>query len=600
MSRADKQSPHSSPRLTRRCITPNLTSSATTNLIQTNDIYASQTQHHPTQAQSSAMPSATASSTGNNGNSCSSATKVYNAARSSAGSSMQPVCFSQTNLNRMSAPSMSTQQQQHQQSPSSTAVVNKALTKAQSAELNEVVHQDATAPPLPPRKSSPITDNLVNRMLKPPSVPSHSNFITSNSPSSSDNITICDLDVPQSEPPPIPKHNAIKSNHLDHMTLDDELKHIQLAADDNEDKVIVGPAETITGIIDTRPIEARKAIVTSATSDKDAVLVTLNGANNLYHLKVGGSASNSGSVGVGSQQQQDTQRHSSTSNPQRHQSFPGNSNSIPSTASGAHPSMPTKSQTTPHIGMEYVKLNSTTTTSAATSSRSTTNIAQTTNDDTGSGGGTSFNGTRRDGQQQPLLYENITLNNKDCNVPYENINLEYIARLMKEGYSKENVITALGISRNNIEMACDILHEFVSKSKVWTRCVCSIPRSKERFAQSLVEQTILVKENARKMESIEICATKRIAIIWRNLHWTKRRRRRIEKSTDTRWLFRNGNWIQECTIAAEKSPPKKNSISSFQIFSIKAITVMAIEATQQWTKCVCVLFEGKRETEYKS
>lgn len=58
----------------------------------------------------------------------------------------------------------------------------------------------------------------------------------------------------------------------------------------------------------------------------------------------------------------------------------------------------------------------------------------------------------------PLLYENI------ANVPYENINLEYISRLMNEGYSKENVITALGISRNNIEMACDILHEFVSKS----------------------------------------------------------------------------------------------------------------------------------------
>lgn len=71
-------------------------------------------------------------------------------------------------------------------------------------------------------------------------------------------------------------------------------------------------------------------------------------------------------------------------------------------------------------------------------------------------------GHRADGCGQPLLYENITI--KDCNVPYENINLEYIARLMSEGYSKENVITALGISRNNIEMACDILHEFVSKS----------------------------------------------------------------------------------------------------------------------------------------
>lgn len=75
------------------------------------------------------------------------------------------------------------------------------------------------------------------------------------------------------------------------------------------------------------------------------------------------------------------------------------------------------------------------------------------------------------------LYENVkiksgkgvlslnTLNNNSSshgNVPYENINLEYINRLMNEGYSRENVVAALGISRNNFEMACDILHEFVS------------------------------------------------------------------------------------------------------------------------------------------
>lgn len=53
-------------------------------------------------------------------------------------------------------------------------------------------------------------------------------------------------------------------------------------------------------------------------------------------------------------------------------------------------------------------------------------------------------------------------NNNSNNVSYENINLEYINRLMNEGYSKENVVAALGISRNNFEMACDILHQFVN------------------------------------------------------------------------------------------------------------------------------------------
>jgi hypothetical protein len=73
------------------------------------------------------------------------------------------------------------------------------------------------------------------------------------------------------------------------------------------------------------------------------------------------------------------------------------------------------------------------------------------------------------------LYENIKIkslnninnnhNNNSNNVSYENINLEYINRLMKEGYSKESVISALCISRNNFEMACDILHEFVSTNQ---------------------------------------------------------------------------------------------------------------------------------------
>jgi hypothetical protein len=81
------------------------------------------------------------------------------------------------------------------------------------------------------------------------------------------------------------------------------------------------------------------------------------------------------------------------------------------------------------------------------------------------------------------LYENVKMksggnmislninngaNNPNTSVSYENINLEYINRLMNEGYSKENVVAALGISRNNFEMACDILHQFVNTHQTTT------------------------------------------------------------------------------------------------------------------------------------
>lgn len=48
-------------------------------------------------------------------------------------------------------------------------------------------------------------------------------------------------------------------------------------------------------------------------------------------------------------------------------------------------------------------------------------------------------------------------------VSYENLNMDYIKKLVSEGYSKDAVIRALGITRNNIDMACDILHEFGTK-----------------------------------------------------------------------------------------------------------------------------------------
>lgn len=66
------------------------------------------------------------------------------------------------------------------------------------------------------------------------------------------------------------------------------------------------------------------------------------------------------------------------------------------------------------------------------------------------------------------LYENISSGadcrslessiNNNSSVPYENINLEYIALLMGQGYSREDVFTALAVSRNNLEMAIEILN----------------------------------------------------------------------------------------------------------------------------------------------
>ena len=51
----------------------------------------------------------------------------------------------------------------------------------------------------------------------------------------------------------------------------------------------------------------------------------------------------------------------------------------------------------------------------------------------------------------------------EASVTYENLNLDYIAKLTSEGYAKEAVIRALGITRNDVEMAWCILHEFATK-----------------------------------------------------------------------------------------------------------------------------------------
>lgn len=52
--------------------------------------------------------------------------------------------------------------------------------------------------------------------------------------------------------------------------------------------------------------------------------------------------------------------------------------------------------------------------------------------------------------------------------PYENLNMDYISKLTNEGFTQDLVIRALGISRNDIDMARDILNEFAG-SRSWNR-----------------------------------------------------------------------------------------------------------------------------------
>lgn len=53
---------------------------------------------------------------------------------------------------------------------------------------------------------------------------------------------------------------------------------------------------------------------------------------------------------------------------------------------------------------------------------------------------------------------------KSESAAYENVNVEHISRLTALGFAQDAVIRALGITRNDLEMACDILHEFATKS----------------------------------------------------------------------------------------------------------------------------------------
>ncbi|XP_017844245.2 LOW QUALITY PROTEIN: E3 ubiquitin-protein ligase CBL-B-B [Drosophila busckii] len=374
----EKHSPHTSPRLGRRSTTPSL-------MAVQNDLYAgpgpplslpsSSSIGSTTQQQPTAPPAASVLSNG-----CSSNNNSSSSSSSSSNSNA-----TQKSSNRMSAPLMGAASyvQKLPQKIDGSSVGSASVDSSSSVSsyailqnLQEVATPSqaaaaAAAPPLPPRKSPGVDTPLK---------PSASKSI--------DNIQ-CSLDnvPPLTTAPPIPPH---VSSSVD--TLAEDLMRQQRIASSNNSPVLslldelqveVGPAETISGVIDTRPLEARLPKVTqdAASSHYTQLCTTTTSAAALQQL-----------------------------------------------ANGKRPTA------TPTV------------TPLATPTAATTHQQQ-------------------QQQHQPLLYANVTINQKDCgSVPYENINLEYIARLMNAGYSKENAITALGISRNNIEMAGDILREFVSKN----------------------------------------------------------------------------------------------------------------------------------------
>lgn len=440
---SDKHSPHTSPRFSRRSTTPSL-------MAVQNDLYAG---HIPTLSlvNSSANYITAASAitgvhppsappmnvvNGSNGttnaisSSSSSNSAVIVSSAASTSTAVTTPQSSQKSTNRMSAPLMGTnaaavipgyaskmsgKSDNNDNSNSSYAILQN-LQESQAIIAKEAQKREANsaavasvAPPLPPRKSSPGAENTTSSIA--------SNVIASNghingggaiqktpcippqTSKSVDNIvaTLGDICVPKTTAPPIPPHNT--NSNVD--TLVEELRTQRLTNTSNTNVItlntsastlldddIVGPAETIMGVIDTRPLEARS----SSTSNYTQLCTTTTTNSSTASLRSELKNQSEKLIEIPKQiQNQTQQQHHQKQQQQHHQQQ----------------------------------------------------------------------------KQQPLLYENVSINQKgDCSVPYENINLEYIARLMNEGYSKENAITALGISRNNIEMACDILREFVAKNSV--------------------------------------------------------------------------------------------------------------------------------------
>ena len=52
----------------------------------------------------------------------------------------------------------------------------------------------------------------------------------------------------------------------------------------------------------------------------------------------------------------------------------------------------------------------------------------------------------------------------ELTIPYENLRLDHMAQLSAEGYSQRAVLRALTISQNDIQIARNILNEYVNRA----------------------------------------------------------------------------------------------------------------------------------------
>lgn len=330
-------------------------------------------------------------------------------------------------------------------------VVSKSLSKV--APSGEDLLKELKAPPLPPRKASNNNNN------------NSSNEINGLNHSSENITVLCEFDVPRTTAPPIPKHQTpppiTSRSSIDQITHEFQqhaapqvpppLSNHHTINDQDVETVIVGPAETISGIIDTRPISHRKPVLNPCGASEQQALT-----NNLYHMK---NATSSPTMHVRNASLP-VNNTSSRSTIHPSETLPKPAHPIPKPPIDLPPEIIRPQQrtsneqqqprpnSTPHsisIGSDHFLYENMTLNCSSTNSMTTTSGNSVSTTTTMMTTTTVQTPTTTNALSDATSVNTNHLLGKDCdNVPYENINLDYITRLMNEGYSKEHVITALG------------------------------------------------------------------------------------------------------------------------------------------------------------